>query len=132
MNDEFIKKCDALRASIEHHKRNLEDPKNAKISGVHCPCCIAFKGCDGCPVAIFTNETNCQDTPWGTLDLMESKMTLSEYKLGDVERFQEAERMEIQFLEWVYLDLITNPEQYLDQDERVRRAIEDLKIEWKQ
>ena len=60
---------EALEASILHWQENVaaETPFDVKLGLKNCQLCREFPddSCTGCPVAKFTGESNCDDTPYG-------------------------------------------------------------------
>ena len=58
---------EALQKSIEHWKRMRDNPSKDEVPGPEtCALCEKFYGleCEGCPVAEYTGESGCDDTPY--------------------------------------------------------------------
>ena len=57
----------ALKESIKHWERML-DPENwqgrERPTGDHCPCCITFSFCGGCPIQQYNGKEECIGTPY--------------------------------------------------------------------
>jgi hypothetical protein len=65
-----------LWASAEHWLENWENPENARIYADDCPCCEKYyepsapedENCDGCPIAQYTGERYCANSPWSKVN----------------------------------------------------------------
>lgn len=64
----------ALEESIEHWEKIVAGEADS-IAGQHCACCLKYyrrsspcgRHCRSCPVAVFTGEAGCLDTPWHSI-----------------------------------------------------------------
>lgn len=83
----------ALTASIEHWKKNLADPENARTGVTECALCALFfdNRCSGCPVARRTGVTACRGTPYAA--------AAEAGEIEDWPAFDIAAKAEIEFLE---------------------------------
>lgn len=65
------KALQALKESIEHWEKNVNDPDNATLGLKHCSLCVTFfyhktqvERCIGCPVHEKTGKPYCANTPY--------------------------------------------------------------------
>jgi len=61
----------ALRESIEHWERMLDEPWVSRLGPDTCALCVVYRqsdadswGCTGCPVRARTNRIGCEGTPY--------------------------------------------------------------------
>lgn len=104
-----------LEESINAHKENLskEDPYSFSLGPHRCPLCKVFwrnpggSGvvCTGCPIAEFTGQNACEDTPYYDLEDAFNSWANANLHGGETESlksdFRKAEENEIAFLEEV-------------------------------
>lgn len=89
----------ALRDSILNWELNLLAVKTKilpKIGSDVCPCCIEFKECVGCPIAEYSDEVGCENTPYESV----LRFYVEKEKI-DWEQLEKAVKSELKFLKKV-------------------------------
>lgn len=96
MNPETL---EALKQSIAHWERKVENPAKEPIGPLHCALCQMFLygdyECRGCPIFETTRMSCCGGTPYASV--MDAEDAFSD---GDIslDQFREACRTELAFL----------------------------------
>lgn len=96
-----IKQRKALMDSIAAWKSKLKAIEIKTYPGFSdkaCPCCIEFLGCVGCPIAEYTDDVWCNNTPYNSVLI---KAKIDNKTDEDWDELYKAAKNELKFLKEV-------------------------------